>query len=157
MCISQAFKSRDDAQHLVSQCLIDKDKYRKQIRELEEKSDELQINIVRKEAQIVNLECKLRRMSKDNGLDQVRNFVLGENNLDLSVSTQRWSCISYVNRNDIYFYIFRVCLETLVHRSWLSTLPNLTQTPEDLQRTLEKILSKIKSTLNSHVDITSKK
>ncbi|KAA0705471.1 Caspase recruitment domain-containing protein 11 CARD-containing MAGUK protein 1 [Triplophysa tibetana] len=66
----QAFKSRDDAQHLVSQCLIDKDKYRKQIRELEEKSDELQIKIVRKEAQIVNLECKLRRMSKDNGLDQ---------------------------------------------------------------------------------------
>uniref|UniRef100_A0A671SP92 Caspase recruitment domain family, member 11 n=1 Tax=Sinocyclocheilus anshuiensis TaxID=1608454 RepID=A0A671SP92_9TELE len=58
----QAFKSRDDAQHLVSQCLIDKDKYRKQIRELEERSDELQIEIVRKEAKIVNLECKLRRM-----------------------------------------------------------------------------------------------
>ncbi|KAK2916583.1 hypothetical protein Q8A67_000957 [Cirrhinus molitorella] len=66
----QAFKSRDDAQHLVSQCLIDKDKYRKQIRELEERSDELQIEIVRKEAKIVNLECKLRRMSKENGLDQ---------------------------------------------------------------------------------------
>uniref|UniRef100_A0A673NJ30 Caspase recruitment domain-containing protein 11-like n=1 Tax=Sinocyclocheilus rhinocerous TaxID=307959 RepID=A0A673NJ30_9TELE len=66
----QAFKSRDDAQHLVSQCLIDKDKYRKQIRELEERSDELQIEIVRKEAKIVNLECKLRRMAKENGLDQ---------------------------------------------------------------------------------------
>ncbi|XP_077069434.1 caspase recruitment domain-containing protein 11 isoform X2 [Siphateles boraxobius] len=66
----QAFKSRDDAQHLVSQCLIDKDKYRKQIRELEEKSDELQIEIVRKEAKIVNLECKLRRSAKENGLDQ---------------------------------------------------------------------------------------
>uniref|UniRef100_A0A671RIW7 Caspase recruitment domain-containing protein 11-like n=1 Tax=Sinocyclocheilus anshuiensis TaxID=1608454 RepID=A0A671RIW7_9TELE len=66
----QAFKSRDDAQHLVSQCLIDKDKYRKQIRELEEKSDELQIEIVRKEAKIVNLECKLRRTAKENGLDQ---------------------------------------------------------------------------------------
>ncbi|XP_056309926.1 caspase recruitment domain-containing protein 11 isoform X2 [Danio aesculapii] len=66
----QAFKSRDDAQHLVSQCLIDKDKYRKQIRELEERSDELQIEIVRKEAKIVNLECKLRRMTKENGLDQ---------------------------------------------------------------------------------------
>uniref|UniRef100_A0A8C2E0N4 Caspase recruitment domain-containing protein 11-like n=1 Tax=Cyprinus carpio TaxID=7962 RepID=A0A8C2E0N4_CYPCA len=71
----QAFKSRDDAQHLVSQCLIDKDKYRKQIRELEEKSDELQIEIVRKEAKIVNLECKLRRMVKENGLDQVRNYL----------------------------------------------------------------------------------
>uniref|UniRef100_A0A673NML2 Caspase recruitment domain-containing protein 11-like n=1 Tax=Sinocyclocheilus rhinocerous TaxID=307959 RepID=A0A673NML2_9TELE len=68
----QAFKSRDDAQHLVSQCLIDKDKYRKQIRELEERSDELQIEIVRKEAKIVNLECKLRRMAKENGLDQLR-------------------------------------------------------------------------------------
>ncbi|XP_051995893.1 caspase recruitment domain-containing protein 11-like isoform X2 [Xyrauchen texanus] len=66
----QAFKSRDDAQHLASQCLIDKDKYRKQIRELEEKSDELQIEIVRKEGKVVNLECKLRRMSKENGLDQ---------------------------------------------------------------------------------------
>uniref|UniRef100_A0A673IYZ3 Caspase recruitment domain-containing protein 11-like n=1 Tax=Sinocyclocheilus rhinocerous TaxID=307959 RepID=A0A673IYZ3_9TELE len=72
----QAFKSRDDAQHLVSQCLIDKDKYRKQIRELEEKSDELQIEIVRKEAKIVNLECKLRRTAKENGLDQVRNYLL---------------------------------------------------------------------------------
>lgn len=62
----------------MSQCLIDKDKYRKQIRELEEKSDELQIKIVRKEAQIVNLECKLRRMSKDNGLDQVRKCIGGK-------------------------------------------------------------------------------
>lgn len=59
----------------MSQCLIDKDKYRKQIRELEEKSDELQIEIVRKEAKIVNLECKLRRMVKENGLDQVRNYL----------------------------------------------------------------------------------
>lgn len=73
--VAQAFKSRDDAQHLVSQCLIDKDKYRKQIRELEERSDELQIEIVRKEAKIVNLECKLRRMAKENGLDQVKKKI----------------------------------------------------------------------------------
>ncbi|KAL2100795.1 hypothetical protein ACEWY4_002556 [Coilia grayii] len=66
----QAFKSRDDAQKQFSQCLIDKDKYRKQIRELEEKSDELHIEIVRKEAKIVNLESKLRRLSKENGLEQ---------------------------------------------------------------------------------------
>ncbi|RXM36662.1 Caspase recruitment domain-containing protein 11 [Acipenser ruthenus] len=67
----QAFRSRDDAQTQFSQCLIDKDKYRKQIRELEERSDELHIEIVRKEAKIVNLESKLRRMSKDaNCLDQ---------------------------------------------------------------------------------------
>uniref|UniRef100_A0A4W3JEQ3 Caspase recruitment domain family member 11 n=1 Tax=Callorhinchus milii TaxID=7868 RepID=A0A4W3JEQ3_CALMI len=61
----QAFRSRDEAQTQYSQCLIDKDKYRKQIRELEEKNDELQIQIVRKEGKIVALESKLRRLSKD--------------------------------------------------------------------------------------------
>ncbi|KAM9745126.1 caspase recruitment domain-containing protein 11 [Menidia menidia] len=66
----QAFRARDDAQHQFSQCLIDKDKYRKQIRELEEKSDELHIEIVRKEAKVVTLSGRLRRMSKDTPLDQ---------------------------------------------------------------------------------------
>ncbi|KAH0631998.1 hypothetical protein JD844_019980 [Phrynosoma platyrhinos] len=66
----QAFHSRDGAQTQYSQCLIEKDKYRKQIRELEEKNDELRIEVVRKEACIINLECKLRRLSKDNGYDQ---------------------------------------------------------------------------------------
>ncbi|KAG9349811.1 hypothetical protein JZ751_026164 [Albula glossodonta] len=66
----QAFRARDEAQNQFSQCLVDKDKYRKQIRELEERSDELHIEIVRKEAKIVNLESKLRRLSKENGLDQ---------------------------------------------------------------------------------------
>lgn len=68
-CVSQAFQARDEAQTQVSQCLIDKDKYRKQIRELEEKSDELHIEIMRKEAKIVTLESRLRRLSKDQGLD----------------------------------------------------------------------------------------
>ncbi|CAM5142970.1 unnamed protein product [Eretmochelys imbricata] len=66
----QAFRSRDEAQTQYSQCLIEKDKYRKQIRELEEKNDELRIEAVRKEACIVNLECKLRRLSKENCNDQ---------------------------------------------------------------------------------------
>lgn len=67
----QAFHSRDEAQTQYSQCLIEKDKYRKQIRELEEKNDEMRIEMVRREACIVNLESKLRRLSKDNGsLDQ---------------------------------------------------------------------------------------
>ncbi|GLD60500.1 caspase recruitment domain-containing protein 11, partial [Lates japonicus] len=66
-----AFRARDEAQNQFSQSLIDKDKYRKQIRELEEKSDELQIEIVRKEAKLVTLESRLRRMSKDIVLDQV--------------------------------------------------------------------------------------
>lgn len=68
----QAFQSRDQAQTQYSQCLIEKDKYRKQIRELEEKNDEMRIEMVRREACIVNLESKLRRMSKDSStLDQV--------------------------------------------------------------------------------------
>lgn len=67
----QAFQSRDQAQTQYSQCLIEKDKYRKQIRELEEKNDEMRIEMVRREACIVNLESKLRRMSKDSStLDQ---------------------------------------------------------------------------------------
>ncbi|XP_071976920.1 caspase recruitment domain-containing protein 11 [Engystomops pustulosus] len=67
----QAYRARDEAQTQCSQCLIDKDKYRKQIRELEEKNDELRIEMVRKEAKIVNLECKLRRLLKDGvALDQ---------------------------------------------------------------------------------------
>ncbi|ERE76829.1 caspase recruitment domain-containing protein 11, partial [Cricetulus griseus] len=69
--IIQAFHSRDEAQTQYSQCLIEKDKYRKQIRELEEKNDEMRIEMVRREACIVNLESKLRRLSKDSGsLDQ---------------------------------------------------------------------------------------
>ncbi|CAJ1076931.1 caspase recruitment domain-containing protein 11 [Xyrichtys novacula] len=67
----QAFRARDEAQHQSSQSLIDKDKYRKQIRELEEKSDELHIEMVRKEAKLVTLESRLRRLSKDATLDQV--------------------------------------------------------------------------------------
>lgn len=68
----QAFHSRDEAQTQYSQCLIEKDKYRKQIRELEEKNDEMRIEMVRREACIVNLESKLRRLSRDSGsLDQV--------------------------------------------------------------------------------------
>ncbi|XP_014880024.1 caspase recruitment domain-containing protein 11 isoform X1 [Poecilia latipinna] len=66
----QAFRARDEAQHHFSQSLVDKDKYRKQIRELEEKSDELHIELVRKEAKLVALESRLRRMSKDIPLDQ---------------------------------------------------------------------------------------
>ncbi|OWK11018.1 hypothetical protein Celaphus_00007354 [Cervus elaphus hippelaphus] len=63
----KAFHSRDEAQTQYSQCLIEKDKYRKQIRELEEKNDEMRIEMVRREACIVNLESKLRRLSKDSG------------------------------------------------------------------------------------------
>uniref|UniRef100_A0A8C4GID2 Caspase recruitment domain-containing protein 11 n=1 Tax=Dicentrarchus labrax TaxID=13489 RepID=A0A8C4GID2_DICLA len=66
----QAFRARDEAQHHFSQSLLDKDKYRKQIRELEEKSDELHIEIVRKEAKLATLESRLRRLSKDSVLDQ---------------------------------------------------------------------------------------
>ncbi|XP_007525123.2 caspase recruitment domain-containing protein 11 [Erinaceus europaeus] len=66
----QAFHSRDEAQTQYSQCLIEKDKYRKQIRELEEKNDEMRIEMVRREACIATLESKLRRRCRDSGLDQ---------------------------------------------------------------------------------------
>uniref|UniRef100_A0A3B4ZSG4 Caspase recruitment domain family member 11 n=1 Tax=Stegastes partitus TaxID=144197 RepID=A0A3B4ZSG4_9TELE len=66
----QAFRARDEAQHHFSQSLVDKDKYRKQIRELEERSDELNIELVRKEARLVTLESRLRRLSKDSVQDQ---------------------------------------------------------------------------------------
>ncbi|XP_058509537.1 caspase recruitment domain-containing protein 11 isoform X1 [Solea solea] len=66
----QSYRARDEAQHQFSQSLIDKDKYRKQIREMEEKGDELQIEIVRKEARLVTLESRLRRISKDQCLEQ---------------------------------------------------------------------------------------
>ncbi|XP_036028006.1 caspase recruitment domain-containing protein 11 [Onychomys torridus] len=89
----QAFHSRDEAQTQYSQCLIEKDKYRKQIRELEEKNDEMRIEMVRREACIVNLESKLRRLSKDSGsLDQSlpRNLpatIISQNLGDTSLRT----------------------------------------------------------------------
>nr|XP_057905216.1 caspase recruitment domain-containing protein 11 isoform X2 [Doryrhamphus excisus] len=66
----QAFRARDEAQHQFSQSLIDKDRYRKQIRELEEKSDELHNENAQKEARLVTLESRLRRLSKDIASDQ---------------------------------------------------------------------------------------
>uniref|UniRef100_A0A3B4V3F9 CARD domain-containing protein n=1 Tax=Seriola dumerili TaxID=41447 RepID=A0A3B4V3F9_SERDU len=92
--LEEVEKERDQvktrAQHQFSQCLIDKDKYRKQIRELEEKSDELQIEIVRKEARLVTLESRLRRVSKDIVLDQVRRSrVETSGNVSLHVSYRR--------------------------------------------------------------------
>uniref|UniRef100_A0A667XY17 Caspase recruitment domain family member 11 n=1 Tax=Myripristis murdjan TaxID=586833 RepID=A0A667XY17_9TELE len=85
----QAFRARDDAQHHFSQSLVDKDKYRKQIRELEERSDELHIEIVRKEAKLVTLESRLRRVSKDVALDQERVKVLLISQLDILDSSPR--------------------------------------------------------------------
>ncbi|KAJ8251127.1 hypothetical protein GJAV_G00217580 [Gymnothorax javanicus] len=87
----QAFRSRDEAQNQFSQCLIDKDKYRKRIRELEEKSDELHIEIVHKEAKMVNLQSKLRRASKDNeGLP--RDISLTSISQDLSIPNLKRDC-----------------------------------------------------------------
>ncbi|XP_051905942.1 caspase recruitment domain-containing protein 11 isoform X2 [Hippocampus zosterae] len=92
----QAFRARDDAQHQFSQSLIDKDKYRKQIRELEEKSDELQIEMVRKEAQLVTLESRMRRISKDIALDQslpkdIHTTILFQRELKSCQGQSEWS------------------------------------------------------------------
>ncbi|XP_020782845.1 caspase recruitment domain-containing protein 11 isoform X2 [Boleophthalmus pectinirostris] len=85
----QAFRARDEAQHQFSQCLIDKDKYRKQIRELEEKSDELHIEIVHKDAKIITLESRLRRLGKDHLLDPIdKNMTLPRDFAPKSISEE---------------------------------------------------------------------
>ncbi|XP_033826622.1 caspase recruitment domain-containing protein 11 [Periophthalmus magnuspinnatus] len=85
----QAFRARDEAQHQFSQCLMDKDKYRKQIRELEEKSDELHIEIVHKDAKIITLESRLRRLGKDHLLDQTdKNLTLPRDFAPKSISEE---------------------------------------------------------------------
>uniref|UniRef100_A0A3B4CU85 CARD domain-containing protein n=1 Tax=Pygocentrus nattereri TaxID=42514 RepID=A0A3B4CU85_PYGNA len=137
----QAFKSRDEAQNQVSQCLIDKDKYRKQIRELEEKTDELHIEIMRKEAKIVTLESKLRRLSKEHGFDmtQVWEVYLLFNTLLLSLSSV--FCLAWLSFLDGDFPIrsfFLVCLQPRYRNdSIMSTAAEPPEKASILRRTKE--------------------
>uniref|UniRef100_A0A8C4R7Q0 CARD domain-containing protein n=1 Tax=Eptatretus burgeri TaxID=7764 RepID=A0A8C4R7Q0_EPTBU len=57
----QAFSSRDESQTAYAQSLLDKDKYRKQIRELEERSDEQTIRLARSEGRLLALEARQHR------------------------------------------------------------------------------------------------
>ncbi|XP_043914657.1 caspase recruitment domain-containing protein 9 isoform X2 [Protopterus annectens] len=61
----EAIRTREEFHKQYSRSLIEKDAYRKQIRELGEKCDELQIELVRKEADILSLEMKLRKLFKE--------------------------------------------------------------------------------------------
>ncbi|XP_053552104.1 caspase recruitment domain-containing protein 9 isoform X2 [Bombina bombina] len=58
----QAMATREQFHTQYSKSLIDKDQYRKQLRELGEKCDDLQIQLYRREGQFIALETKLKRM-----------------------------------------------------------------------------------------------
>ncbi|MBN3272783.1 CARD9 protein, partial [Polyodon spathula] len=61
----QAIKTREEIHLQYSKSLIDKDLYRKQIRELGERCDELQVQLFRSEGQVLAMETKLRRVNQD--------------------------------------------------------------------------------------------
>nr|XP_032817183.1 caspase recruitment domain-containing protein 11-like isoform X1 [Petromyzon marinus]XP_032817184.1 caspase recruitment domain-containing protein 11-like isoform X1 [Petromyzon marinus]XP_032817185.1 caspase recruitment domain-containing protein 11-like isoform X1 [Petromyzon marinus]XP_032817187.1 caspase recruitment domain-containing protein 11-like isoform X1 [Petromyzon marinus] len=68
----QAFSLRDESQRQYSQSLLDKDKYRKQIRELEEKNYELQIGQVRSDGEVLLLTARLHKAT--NVADSTRDL-----------------------------------------------------------------------------------
>ncbi|KAM4662538.1 caspase recruitment domain-containing protein 9 isoform 2-T2 [Discoglossus pictus] len=58
----QAISTREQFHAQYSKSLIDKDAYRKQLRELGEKHDDLQIQLHRREGQLLAMEAKLKRL-----------------------------------------------------------------------------------------------
>ncbi|XP_075434993.1 caspase recruitment domain-containing protein 9 isoform X2 [Ascaphus truei] len=64
VCIErdQAMATREQFHAQYSKSLMDKDLYRKQLRELGEKCDDLQIQLYRREGQLLALETKLKRL-----------------------------------------------------------------------------------------------
>ncbi|XP_075691299.1 caspase recruitment domain-containing protein 9 [Rhinoderma darwinii] len=58
---NQAIATREQFYKQYTKCLTEKDLYRKQIRELGEKSDDLQIQLFRSEGRLLSLETKLKR------------------------------------------------------------------------------------------------
>ncbi|CAM9395098.1 unnamed protein product [Lampetra planeri] len=68
----QAFTLRDESQRQYSQSLLDKDKNRKQIRELEEKNYELQIAQVRSDGEVLLLTARLHKAT--NVADSTRDL-----------------------------------------------------------------------------------
>lgn len=59
---NQAIATREQFYEQYTKCLTEKDLYRKQIRELGEKSDDLQIQLFRSEGKLLAMETKLKRM-----------------------------------------------------------------------------------------------
>ncbi|XP_015222490.2 caspase recruitment domain-containing protein 9 isoform X1 [Lepisosteus oculatus] len=60
----QAIHTREEYHREYSKSLVDKDLYRKQIRELGERSDELQIQLFRSQGEVLAMETKMRRISR---------------------------------------------------------------------------------------------
>ncbi|XP_063172326.1 caspase recruitment domain-containing protein 9-like [Candoia aspera] len=61
----QALLTQEGYQKQYSQSLRDKDSYRKQIRDLGERCDELQLQLFQKEGQLLSAEAKLKRLCVD--------------------------------------------------------------------------------------------
>uniref|UniRef100_A0A8C4ST01 Caspase recruitment domain family member 9 n=1 Tax=Erpetoichthys calabaricus TaxID=27687 RepID=A0A8C4ST01_ERPCA len=61
----QAIKTREQLHSQFSRSLMEKDQYRKQIRELGERCDELQIQLFRSEGEVLAMGTKLRRINKE--------------------------------------------------------------------------------------------
>ncbi|XP_053138353.1 caspase recruitment domain-containing protein 9 isoform X3 [Hemicordylus capensis] len=61
----QALLTQEAFHKQFSQSLVDKDAYRKQIRELGERCDELQLQLFQKEGQLLSAEAKLKRLRLD--------------------------------------------------------------------------------------------
>ncbi|XP_034783167.2 caspase recruitment domain-containing protein 9-like isoform X1 [Acipenser ruthenus] len=61
----QAIKTREEIHLQYSKSLIDKDQYRRQVRELGERCDELQVQLFRIEGEVLVMETKLRRVNQN--------------------------------------------------------------------------------------------
>ncbi|MGH0141523.1 UNVERIFIED_CONTAM: hypothetical protein FKN15_074173 [Acipenser sinensis] len=61
----QAIKTREEIHLQYSKSLIDKDQYRRQVRELGERCDELQVQLFRSEGEVLAMETKLRRVNQN--------------------------------------------------------------------------------------------
>lgn len=55
--------TREDYHKEISQNLLEKDQYRKQIRELGEKCDELQVQLLRAQGEVLSLQNQLRHQN----------------------------------------------------------------------------------------------
>lgn len=63
LSINKAISSREEYHQENCKNLQDKDRYRKQLREMGERYDELQVQLFRAQAEILALQAKLRRQN----------------------------------------------------------------------------------------------
>ncbi|XP_067826089.1 caspase recruitment domain-containing protein 9 isoform X2 [Heptranchias perlo] len=84
----QALKSREECHKLYSQTVQQKDEHRRQIRELGERGDELQIELFRNEEQLLSLQAKLKRV---NQLPVISITVTGIQDEDQASADRCWT------------------------------------------------------------------